>query len=329
MVRTIFSIVILAISFAFTACKEQGTSSDTVEEVENQVIPVPEEPFLTVLGTVQDAGSPHMGCKKECCADLFDHPNPERKVVSLAVVDPLAEVTALFEATPDIVTQDEKLRELAPFDSLGTRRTIFLTHAHIGHYSGLMYLGKESMNTRNVKVRAMPRMKSYLENNGPWDQLEKNKNINLYDLTDGESVVISKKLFVTPFLVPHRDEYSETVGYLIQSLNKKVLFIPDIDKWEKWDRSIVEFIAEVDYAYLDATFFDAAEVNHRDISEIPHPFVIESMELFKDLPASEKQKVHFIHFNHTNPLLDPTSPQYKTVIDAGFNIATFNDIIQL
>ena len=68
-------------------------------------------------------------------------------------------------------------------------------------------------------------------------------------------------------------------------------------------------------------FYDGEEIKSRDISQIPHPFVIESMETLNSLSVEEKAKVHFIHMNHTNPLLEPTSPQTKTVQEAGFKIA--------
>ena len=148
-------------------------------------------------------------------------------------------------------------------------------------------------------------------------------------MTEHEPVVLSDQLKVIPFLVPHRDEYSETVGYTIIGSTKTALFIPDIDKWEKWEVEIVDVIAKVDYAFLDATFYDAAEINNRDIAEIPHPFVIESVEKFKNMPTNEKKKVYFIHFNHTNPLLNPKSEQALKVEKAGFNIAKIHDVITL
>ena len=130
-------------------------------------------------------------------------------------------------------------------------------------------------------------------------------------------------------MVPHRDEFSETVGYLVEGPTKKVLFIPDIDKWDKWDRSIVEYIKQVDYAFVDATFYSGDELNTRDISQIPHPFVVESMALFDGLPAAERAKIQFIHFNHTNPLLKPESDQYKRVIEKGYGIAQFGQRVKL
>lgn len=276
---------------------------------------------LHILGTVQDAGAPHIACEKECCTARLNGPGPLLEVVSIGVVDESAQKTFLFEATPDITHQLRTLRTAADFKITDIPDGIFLTHAHIGHYTGLMYLGKEATNAKNVPVYAMPKMKSFLETNGPWSQLVSESNIQLETLTDRLELQITPNLKVIPFTVPHRDEYSETVGYVLQGPVKRALFIPDIDKWKKWSTNIVAAIKKADYAFLDATFYDAEEINNRDISQIPHPFVIESMERFQSLSATEKQKVYFIHFNHTNPLLDPQSKQSQKVLANGYQIA--------
>ena len=284
---------------------------------------------MFVLGTAQDGGSPHIGCEKECCAQLFEKGDLSRKVVSLGVVDFKNNKTILIEATPDLPTQIRALSEMAPLKQNDYPDGIFLTHAHIGHYSGLMYLGKEAANTKNISVYTMPKMHRFLTENGPWGQLVANNNIRLVPTENEKSVQISEQLTIVPITVPHRDEYSETVGYKIVGPNKTLLFIPDIDKWEKWDKDIREEIKSVDYAFIDATFFDAEEIDYRDISEIPHPFVIESMETFNDFSKSERNKVYFIHFNHTNPLLNPDSHQTKRVLQEGFQIAREGMAIKL
>jgi len=291
--------------------------------------PASTETSLIILGTVQDAGSPQIGCKKDCCKNLFLHPDKNRKVVSLGLIDPKNNKKFLFEATPDMPAQLRTLYSFSPGSEKETPDAIFLTHAHIGHYTGLMYFGKEAMNASSIPIYAMPRMKTFLEQNGPWSQLLTNKNILIEGMSDEKEIQLTPNLKITPFTVPHRDEFSETVGYRITGPGKTALFIPDIDKWEKWKTNIIEAIAKVDYAFIDGTFYDAAEINNRDISEIPHPFIIESMKLFKDLAPAEKKKVYFIHFNHTNPLLNKKSRQATEVMKNGFNIAAINDIIKL
>ena len=256
------------------------------------------------------------------------NPDPDRKVVSLGIIDKTNKRSYLFDATPDITNQLMDLQMHSESEKK-TPDGIFLSHAHIGHYTGLMYLGREAMNSKNTDVYAMPRMKQFLETNSPWDQLVDLNNINLNLLQNKITVELTPDLSVTPFLVPHRDEFSETVGYKIEGKAKKVLFIPDIDKWNKWDKDIISEIRDVDYAFLDATFYDESEIGNSKMSEIPHPFITESMDLFKDLPQKEKNKIYFIHFNHTNPVLNPDSTQTKTVIENGFNIARMNQLFKL
>ncbi len=286
------------------------------------------ETSLVVLGTIQDAGSPHIACKKACCENLFEKSNPLRKVVSLGIIDPQNNKSFLFEATPDITSQVKKLKQFSNSED-ELPDGIFLSHAHIGHYTGLMYLGKEAINANQVPVYAMPRMKKFLENNGPWSQLVSTNNIALQEIENQKEIELTSNIKAIPFTVPHRDEFSETVGFKIIGPKKSVLFIPDIDKWGKWETDISEVISQVDYAFVDATFFDGEEINSRDISEIPHPFIIESMELFKRLPSEEKQKIYFIHFNHTNPVINNQSSAYQQVIDNGFNVAQIHQIIPL
>ncbi len=287
------------------------------------------QPSLMILGTIQDAGSPHIGCRKSCCKSLFVTPDPNRKVVCLGIVDPESGKKFLVEATPDITEQTKKLWKHSGSAGNEIPDAIFLTHAHIGHYTGLMYLGREGYNTKNIPVYTMPKMRIFLETNGPWDQLVKINNIELREMQAEVPVTLTPNLTIIPFSVPHRGEYSETIGFVISGKNKKVLFIPDIDKWHLWEKSIIDEIAKVDYAFLDATFYDSSEVNNRNISEIPHPFVEESFSLFDNLSLKEKSKIHFIHFNHTNPALEAESLKAKLIISKGYKIAKYGEIINL
>ena len=245
------------------------------------------------------------------------------------MVDPLEKKYWLIEASPDFITQCRDLKTISNFEHAKSPDGIFLTHAHIGHYTGLMYLGKESYNSRDVPVFAMTRMKGFLIKNGPWSQLFKINNIKINNINHQEEIKLSNNLSITPFLVPHRDEFSETVGFKINGPKKSILFIPDIDKWGKWNKNLIQEIKKADLALLDGTFYDSKEVNNRNISEIPHPFIIETMDLFKEENNSEKSKINFIHLNHTNPLLDTSSAAFKKVKESGFNTAQYKDIINL
>lgn len=282
----------------------------------------PNDVILKVLGTIQDGGIPHMGCNKVCCLKYFKNNTFRVGVSSLGISNLKNETNYLIDATPNVNHQLKALIGTSnPSEKLNG---IFLTHAHMGHYSGLLNFGREAMNSKNIPLYLMPRFYNFIQNNGPWNQLVKLENVMLKRIYDREKITLESNLSITPIQVPHRDEYSETVGFLIEGNTKSALYIPDIDKWEKWNNSIVELIKNVDYAFLDGTFYDEKEVNNRDISEIPHPFIIESLKLFNPLDKSEKNKIYFIHLNHTNPLLNSDSSEYNRVIREGFNVADPN-----
>ena len=282
----------------------------------------PPAPYVVVLGIAQDGGYPHAGCRRSCCQEAFSNPARGRHVSSLAIVDPESQQRWIIDCTPDFRFQLKELGRLEP-----ARRGqppldgIFLTHAHIGHYSGLVHLGREVMGTRNLPVFAMPRMTEFLRSQGPWSQLVSLGNIQLKALEAEKPTRLNPRLTVTPLLVPHRDEFSETVGFQVQGPRHQVLFIPDIDKWERWDRQIEKLVVQSDRAYLDGTFFTADELPGRDISEIPHPFIIESIQRFAALPDGQREKIHFIHLNHTNPALQRGSAARRQVNRAGMAVA--------
>ena len=277
-------------------------------------------PYIYILGVAQDAGFPQAGCYKPHCMPGWN--DPERKITatSLGLIDPSSKKKYIFEATPDFPEQLFLLEQEAPSDDFSLNG-IFITHAHIGHYTGLMYLGREAIGAKGLPVYVMPKMEQYLRENGPWSQLIALNNISLMPLRNDRSEVFNN-LKVTPFLVPHRDEFSETVGYSIQGPKKTALFIPDINKWSQWKENILERIQLVDYALIDATFYDNNELPGRDMSKIPHPFVVETMATLSLLPREQREKVWFIHMNHTNPLLNVNSDQAQGVRAQGFNIAT-------
>lgn len=283
------------------------------------------KPYLYVLGTLQDGGMPHLGCSKEHCTQLLEHPDPSKKVVSLGLVLPRNKETYLFEATPDIVSQVTILQKEIPNNNSIIPNGIFITHAHLGHYTGLAYLGKEALGAKNVKVFAMPKMEAMLKKNTPWDLLVQQNNIALYPIDNEQEITLKEGVTIIPILVPHRDERSETVGYKIVGPQKTALFIPDINKWNLWEKDFVKEIERVDYAFIDATFFDAEEIGYRDLSQIPHPFVVETINILDPLPAKQKNKIYFIHLNHTNPLLNPASNASILVKQKGYRVAKFGN----
>ncbi len=283
-------------------------------------------PFVRVLGTVQDGGLPHAACEHEGCRLARESDAPPRYVSSLAVVLPRSEEVFLIDATPDIRPQLDLLRDVRrpPEDRVDRSPLagIFLTHAHIGHYLGLAFFGFEAVHTSDLPVWTTPRMADFLSSNGPWSQLVEKGNIRLRAAPPDSPIELSPEVSVTPFTVPHRDEFSDTVGYLIRGPSRGLLFVPDTDKWATWEPSLLERLEGVDVALLDGSFFSAAELPGRSIDEIGHPMIGTTMDLLQETVTGGGLEVLFIHLNHSNPALSPDSNERREVETRGFAVAS-------
>ncbi|MEP3421545.1 MAG: MBL fold metallo-hydrolase [Erythrobacter sp.] len=281
---------------------------------------------MIVLGAGQDAGAPQIG-------NVHDD-GPRLLPSSLGVIDRSGGARYLFDASPAITDQLSMLDTIEPpVDGLGVDG-VFLTHAHIGHYLGLAFFGFEAANADNVPVFAMPRMAEFLRSHAPWSQLVDYDNIAIREMADQALVPVSDNFAVSPILMPHRDELSETVGFAVLGGLNAALYVPDLDSWDEWEESsgatLEQLIANVDHAFIDATFYADGELvdengEGRDMSAIPHPRVLATMDRLQSLPDSERAKVHFIHYNHTNPIRDPNSAESQEVTARGFNVARRGD----
>lgn len=286
----------------------------------------PVGPYVVVLGTAQDGGLPQIGCQEELCVQARGHPDRRRLVTSLLLADPRSGKRWLFDASPDLREQalraqphpagrrDEGERP-ALFDG------VFLTHAHVGHYAGLMQFGRELYGAHDLPVWGTMRMREFLTNNGPWSLLVQSHAIELVDMPIGREVELAPELFVSAMRVPHRDEFSDTLAFVIRGPRATLCYLPDIDKWERWDERLEDLLGRVDVALIDGTFFADGEVAGRAMSEIPHPFMVETMKRLATSPAALRAKVVFTHLNHTNPASSPGSSADHSVRDAGMRVA--------
>ncbi|MFM7810142.1 MAG: esterase-like activity of phytase family protein, partial [Planctomycetota bacterium] len=132
-------------------------------------------PSVVVLGIAQDGGAPQAGRFDD---QRWNDADAARMVACLGIVDPRTGQRWMIDATPDFRRQLLDLRRASTGADRPALDGIFLTHAHIGHYTGLMFLGHESMGAKGVPVWAMPRMGAFLRANGPWDQLVRLGNID-------------------------------------------------------------------------------------------------------------------------------------------------------
>jgi pyrroloquinoline quinone biosynthesis protein B len=283
-------------------------------------------PYAVVLGSAQDGGLPQIGCMGPHCVAARADTNRRRLVASLLLADPRTGKRWLIDATPDLREQVELARVHPPTrSSTGPRPAlfdgIFLTHAHTGHYTGLIHLGRPAYGAKHLPVFGSERMCAFLSTNGPWDLLIENDNITLQTFKANQTISLGEDLSITALVVPHRAEYTDTFAFLVRGPHRTLLYLPDIDKWELWERRIEEVIASVDVALLDGTFHAEGELPGRNMSEIPHPLIDDTIQRFQELPMDQRRKIVFTHLNHTNPAVDPNSSATARIINVGMAVA--------
>jgi pyrroloquinoline quinone biosynthesis protein B len=282
--------------------------------------PTDRSPRAIVLGIAQDGGVPHAGCRQELCVRARRDPSARLAVASLGLVDPAAGKRFLIDATPDFGEQIERLG--------GRPDGILLTHAHVGHYLGLAQLGREVMGTRRLPVYATASMAGFLRANLPWSRLVKLENIVIQEIAPGREIALTPALRVTPILVPHRDEDSDTVAYLVRGTARTLLWLPDIDRWEQWDRRLGDLFADPSLvAFVDGTFYSADEIPGRSIADIPHPLVPDTLRRLAD--SDVRDRLFFVHLNHTNPLLRHDDAAVSAITKRGARVASQGQVVEL
>jgi len=284
-------------------------------------------PIIYILGIAQDAGCPSALCQKTCCKNI-----PLTScfyATSFALIIPKGSENEviLFDCTPDFKYQMMKLQSIINFSKISA---VFLTHAHIGHCLGLINFGREVLNTNNLDVYCFERMNDFLTKNGHYSQLVKLNNIKLNPLFEEKPVKIDENVQITPFLVKHRGEFSETCGFRITGPKKSVIYLPDIDDLKEQNVDFKLIIKNNDMIFLDGTFFNEKEIGAcRNVKEIPHPFVEDSMKFFENFEVAERNKINFIHFNHTNGCLKENTEERKQVLEKGYQIAKQFDAFEI
>jgi pyrroloquinoline quinone biosynthesis protein B len=267
---------------------------------------------LVLLGLAQDGGVPQAGCNCAQCAKAHRDPTHQQWVVSLGIVDRASQASWMIDATPDFREQLHYLSTVAPECAL---KGIWLTHAHMGHYTGLLQVGKEAMGANELPVYATPSVCAFLQANEPWASMCRDRHIALspiecdvpYPLAGGHIMAMA---------VPHRAEFSDTVAFSLSGPARRLFYCPDIDRWEQWQHDVREVVAAHDVSLVDGSFFAEGELA-RDMSLIPHPLVTDTVQRLHGL----RDKVWFFHLNHTNPLLNEHSDQRRWLRERGFDVA--------
>lgn len=279
----------------------------------------PNQISAVILGIMQDAGLPHIGCLCPRCLTAVNN-NAPQYAACLGIVDRRTAPAAvwLIDATPDIRRQLHLLHPyLGPHPERPNRirqpDAIFLTHAHMGHTAGLAELGPEGMAVKDLPIYASAGLIDVLQQTRLWRPLAANLTFNV--LKAERPIPLAPNLTLTPIPVPHRDELNAgTFAFKLQGPSRSLLYLPDIDKWELWPQAR-ETLSGVDVVLADASFYSVEEIGGRSIPV--HPLIPETLTFFANLPC----QLVLTHLNHTNPVLDKGSVERKRVETAGVSIA--------
>jgi pyrroloquinoline quinone biosynthesis protein B len=267
---------------------------------------------LIVLGSGQDGGIPHAGCYCRACERARENEVCKRLAPSIAIYDERAGFCYLIDASPDLQPQIDMIRAEIHHVSRGGKvpiSGILLTHAHIGHYTGLLLLGREVLGEKDVPVYCTRRMREFLSLSRPFSLLVENRNISLQEVKPGRALDLDGVAF-TPVGVPHRGEITDAVGYVIEA-DKRVMYIPDTDHWTD---GIIRQMARSDIGLVDGTFYSRDEVPW--FEDVPHPPIEETLRALRGADA----EIYFTHINHTNPAnVDGTERRH--IESRGFKLA--------
>ncbi len=253
---------------------------------------------LRFLGTAQDGGIPQAGCS---CKNCLQYPRSASSIVLLNNNDAI-----VFDITPDFRAQWSRLCKVFPAEL----KSIYLTHAHWGHYGGLPLLGQEAWNIKKLPIFMSEEFSKFIQTNEPFKTLVTNNNIIIHKIEDG----LESKHNIVPINVPHRQDFTDTFAFSFELNDRKVIYLPCLDYF---DDRVIGIIQSHDLAILDGTFYSDDELPERDITKIPHPRVSDSIDTFGDMA----DRIIFTHLNHSNPIANPNSELRQQMESMGYRIA--------
>lgn len=189
---------------------------------------------------------------------------------------------------------------------------IFLSHAHLGHVTGLLYFGKEAANTEEVPVHCSGTVAEFLAETSPYRLLIDRNNIDVREFSAGKAQNVMG-ITVTPVNVENKGYVpTDTYGFVIRTQDTTLFYVSDMDEWTE---DAVARVRDADIAIIDGCFWSREEIERYE--NVPHPPIRESMERLEDIDTD----IYFTHMNHTNPVLDPESDERQQVEENGFTVA--------
>nr|WP_218623929.1 MBL fold metallo-hydrolase [Granulicella sp. dw_53] len=289
-----------------------------------------------MLGTAAGGGIPQWNCSCNLCDLCRKHPQIVQPRLQLqATVSTDGQKWSLLNASPDLRFQIEANPELQPSAVHGRRNTpiqsIVLTSADLDQVLGLLLLRE----FQPLTVYATALVRKTLEANSFFRMLHRVPNqLTWIEIAPEESFALgSPEIVCTPIPLPgslpfyareldNGEEGQASLGLLLEADGVRVAYTPSVPEITDDLRSLY---ASCNVILVDGTFWSDAELSRthsgtplaRAIGHVPLSGDDGTIALLADLDFPRKV---FVHMNNTNPVLDPRSREYKTAIDAGWEI---------
>jgi pyrroloquinoline quinone biosynthesis protein B len=244
----------------------------------------------------------------------------------------------LLNASPDLRLQIEAAPFLYPRAPRHSPiEGVLLTSGDIDQIAGLLSLRElqpfriwctASLRQILQKDNSVFAMLNRVPNQASWNEITAVENFSLLTMAGKDSgitcEVFSLGQRLPPYVSAKRAAKFKTAEALLgvvleSSTGKRLAYLPAVPKI---DGKLLRRLEGVDPLLFDGTFWSEDELiqvqgSGATAREMGHVPVSESL---KKLSGVRGRKV-FIHINNTNPMLDESSPQYREVRDAGWEMA--------
>ena len=289
---------------------------------------------VTILGTAQDGGIPQAGCSCERCNEAHKDLKLRKYPVSLGIIG--------TDGSKHIIEVTKNLSEqLMIWSTNGNElfipETVSITHLHLGHVEGIGQFGKPVMASKEVDVFLSHKNKNIFDERSDIKLMIEENNIRTHAKNFNQLFEPMQGCgFSLQFIsIPHRSELGDTAAIIIKGNKRNILFMPDQDSWKETleyysKENIREFLKmfDINEALIDGTFWSMEELPGRNISEIPHPTIQDSLKLLGKRMENDP-RISFLHLNHSNPVNDIGSKQRKIVEENGWRVSEIGDVLKL
>lgn len=304
---------------------------------------------IRILGSAAGGGLPQWNCScPNCVAVRAGSADIEPRTQSSVAVSGDGQTWFLLNVSPDIRQQIIDFPQLID-ERKGNRGTwiggCVLTDAEIDHTTGLLLLREgcsfDIFSTAVVRrwlnryLPLEPLLSRFAER--AWRELPMGRSVELCE-PSGHSSELQVRAFELDQHLPRfvEDETETTgavVGLVIEDARTggKLVYAPCIGSISD---SLVEAVENADVVLVDGTFWSDDEMMRlggvdrtaRDMGHLPVGDPQGSLRWLAELPARHRA---YVHINNTNPMLDRSRPQYKTVTDRGISVGADGDCFTL